>query len=112
MMKEIKFRAWDKRINQFIQSGVQFNNTKMCLDTIPDIELMQYTGLYDSNNREEYFGYIIEETDGTLRVIEDGCSAVLFRNPKNGAVKYFWELCTPHHIVGNIYENPELLEAR
>ena len=78
---------------------------------LDDYPLMQYTGLKDSYAVEEYFDDIIEEEDGTRRVIEDGSSAVLFKNPQEKYdIKYFWELLGSHKVIGNIYENPELLE--
>ena len=69
----------------------------------------EYTGLHDSDNKEEYFGDIIEDDDGVRYVIEDGDSAVLFKNIKTGAISFFWHLMKPHRIIGNIWENKELL---
>lgn len=107
-MREIRFRAWDK------DNSVMFTHAEASLMTFLSdrerFEIMQYTGLKDSYATEEYFGYIIEEDDGTRRVIEDGCSAVLFKNSKvKYDIKYFWQL-EPHKVIGNIYENPELLK--
>ena len=65
----------------------------------------EYTGLKDSEVKDEYFGDIIEEDDGTRRVIEDECSVVSFRIINGKNIKYFWDLL-PHKVIGNIYENP------
>ncbi|KKK50765.1 hypothetical protein LCGC14_3121760, partial [marine sediment metagenome] len=76
--------------------------------------LMQYTGLKDSQLIEEYYGDIIISTfDGgdewELFVIEDGLSAVLFRNIDTDEIWYFWQMpiC---YVIGNIYSYPELIK--
>ena len=128
-MREIKFKAWVvdeyeedgdtpktfKMVNWFPEffsdmSPVTRWGNDFPAPEDPCVILMQYTGLKDSYATEEYFDYIIEEDDGTRRVIEDGNSAVLFKNPRGKYdIKYFWEL-KPHKVVGNIHENPELLK--
>ena len=116
-MREIKFRAWDKDGCKMMPMGNLFNTDRrwfksLFYDGREDTVLMQYTGLKDSYATEEYFSDIIQEEDGTIRIIEDGCSAVLFRNLQvTFNIKYFWEL-KQHGIIGNIYENPELYDNR
>ena len=121
-MREIKFRAWARRgewgggeKQKFVMLGsdvLAFEEYELVCDLLKDIDddfyLMQYTGLRDSYGIEEYFGDVIEDEDGTRRVIDDGCSAVLFVNTRAGNdIKYFWKLGV-HKVIGNIYENPEL----
>ena len=112
-MREIKFRAWDKKLKLMIPVvAIKWDNGEEIINDTPERVILQYTGLKDSYVAEEYFGDIIQENDGTIRVIEDGRSAVLFRNPQvqfDNHIKYFWEL-KPHKVIGNIYENPELLK--
>lgn len=113
---EIKFRAWDKLFKEMFNVGTLSRSAvwhtsppKANARGIPldNIELMRYTGLKDSEVVEEYFGDIIEEDDGTRRVIEDEASVVAFRIVGGKNIKYFWDLL-PHKVIGNIYENPEL----
>jgi hypothetical protein len=120
-MREIKFRAWDKRqkqmsnpltLTELTQYEHHFESKFPNLAKWKDLIWLEYTGLRDSYAVEEYYGDIVEDDDGTRRVIEDGCSAVLFKNIKTGAINYFWQLSKPHKVIGNIYENPELLEAK
>lgn len=99
-MKETKFRVWDKEEKIFLD--VPWYD----LWQDPTVEFFQYTGLKDSDLTEEYFGDVIEEEDGTRRIIEDGCSAVLFTNAKKHTdVKYFWQLGS-HRVIGHIRSNP------
>ena len=113
-MREHKFRAWYKPTKvmgepETIQDMTSYTPS---LDIDDRFILMQYTGLLDSYATEEYIGDIIEEEDGTKRIIEDGNSVVYFINTKEKFdVKYFWHLKV-HKVIGNIYSNPELLEVK
>jgi len=95
-MKETKFKVWDKEEKIFLDvPWYDFWQD-------PTFEFFQYIGLKDSEATEEYFGDIIAEEDGTKRIIEDGCSAVLFVNTeKKTDIKYFWQL-GPHRVIGHI----------
>ena len=78
------------------------------------IELMQYTGLKDKNNKEIYEGDILFESFG------ERYYKVVF---ENGSVRAEFEGDFEEHsfdlidvvlhrceIIGNIYENPELIK--
>lgn len=82
---------------------------------IEDVILMQCTGLEDKNGKLIYEGDIVKETlyragticDETyLAVVHDSC---IFRFEPD---MVFTDLYYHHHkveVIGNIYENPELL---
>ena len=81
-----------------------------------DVILMQSTGLKDKNGKEVFVGDIIKCTRGCLHEVYiekeyggtycGGMPAVYLKGLREG---YAW---TEHEeIIGNIYENPELLEA-
>lgn len=107
-------------------------------EDISDVDLMQYTGLHDKNGREIYegdlfehrFGYtvfddVIHEEMGTeygAVVLEDAQFGV--KIPALGVYNLYGLLLRDGHlddmpkddlfvmkIAGNIFENPELLEA-
>lgn len=128
-MRELKFRAWDKiskkmfpvMMIDFGQSYVMIEeiNGLWCERDFDEIEIMQSTGLFDKNGKEIYEDDIVRITltDGFRYVVgEDG--AVKYKLGAfyilNGLDEY---LISDFHIddievVGNIYENPELLGGK
>lgn len=116
-MREIKFRAWDK-INKKIINDVMvhfnglpaaINNDHMAIN----YELMQYTGLKDKNGKKIY------ESDICIGLMDGGLdyTSVKFVVEYNIASfedSYFHRPLMSEkqnlEVIGNIYENPELLE--
>ena len=114
-MREIKFRAWDK-INKdmFNVESINFQERRVYKDTVSyrkfeDIDLMQYTGLKDMKEKEIYEGDILFE------ILGEEYFKVIFENGSYRAEneEYSLDLSEYAHlceIVGNIYQNPKLLE--
>ena len=105
-MREIKFRAWD--LTTMILSS-DWPNLSGFLGTRSDSEiLMQSTGLKDKNGKEIFESDILRWGD-TQDVVEwneaGACFDVRDSAPPLDRVNYWKESV----IVGNIYENPELL---
>ena len=114
-MREIKFRTWDKLNKEMINfESINFQERRVYKDTVSyrkfnDIELMQYTGLKDMKGKEIYEGDILFET------FREEYFKVVFENGSFRAEvdEYSLDLEDYAHIcevVGNIYENPELME--
>lgn len=81
-----------------------------------DVELMQSTGLKDKNGKEVFVGDIIKCTRGCPHEVYlekeyggtyiGGMPAIYLKGLLSG---YAWT--EDEEIIGNIYENPELLEV-
>lgn len=122
-----KFRAWDKSQNKMYQvRGINFDNEDLWLKinetqimgaNLFEVELMQYTGLKDKNGTEIYEGDIVEVIfDGKLRIFQVvfDLSELDFK-ATNGTEHYgnnfeYLTCCDEVRIIGNIFENPELLK--
>lgn len=76
-----------------------------------NIELMQYTGLNDKNNEEIYEGDIVKFLNGIFEVIwcNEKASFILKNKDYKNFLNFIYENNNGMEIVGNIYENPELL---
>ena len=120
-MREIKFRAFDKKDNEMFYSSMYQDKTSMAyglgnfLRECGDIEdtLMQYTGFKDKNEVEIYEGDIIEYMTGQLKHIPKHKVTWLkdearFSFGCKAANKQYMFYNTV--VIGNIYENPELTE--
>ncbi len=129
-MRDIKFRAFDKKSGVVAEVvTIDYDQDAVCVRyeddlywvDFKDIELLQYTGLKDKNDVEIYEGDVIKvgrsnsyfDNDIAKVVFEDGCfllkTVKLKYKIKEHFIKDFknrgW-----YKIIGNIYENPELLE--
>ena len=79
-----------------------------------DLNLMQSTGLKDKNGKEIFEGDVLGTKDGLLNgVVEYRSDLGMWTN---SLIRYnnFERLCIialSKEVIGNIYENPELLEV-
>lgn len=87
-------------------------------------ELMQFTGLTDKNGREIYEGDILDKTDWCNGTLKKKAGSIKFdhlvdSDGYNAEIYLCWtagnsSLADVHNeaiIIGNIYENPELLKS-
>lgn len=124
-MREIKFRAWDKGSNQFVDDviltankyGFLYQNYNKCefMGEDRDIVLMQYTGLKDKNGEDIYEGDILKGGYMGFNVSEVVFYVGSFGiKTKEGVIPIPIQhplYSFPQEVIGNIHENPELLEA-
>lgn len=131
-----KFRAWDKRKNvmrdvavlHFTKNGkinsIEYwiNPTELKAYHVRNIELMQYTGLEDKNGVEIFEGDIVAVENHPFQRKEDsGVGMEIEGNYVVGWNQHDLTWCAgdlllarlkPYvKVIGNIYENPELLEV-
>ena len=73
--------------------------------------VMQFTGLHDSDEREIYEGDILNSKIGYVYVVFNlGSFSVAYPDGTATSLYYFLFNQYRHTVIGNIYENPELLE--
>lgn len=133
-MREIKFRAWDKKAKKFIPTrnivwndnglvGINMGFSRKEKRFIGNIKIMQYTGLKDKNGKDIYEGDLIKDDEGEIEEVKPPeifeCDAFKV---------YGYKFCSGHfidargektlerfyshqpEIIGNIYENPDLIK--
>ena len=130
-----KFRAYDKRVSEFVEDffvsedGKIYKKTKdtgygfaISRETSDKIILMQSTGLKDKNGKEIFEGDIV--TDGhTTGDIKNHPTLGFYMVDENGVERWFSDHATIEdfeedvetaarilEIIGNAYENPELIK--
>jgi len=112
MNRDIKFRAWGPN-TKYMWSWEEFKHCFVHAMFDPEHGekiLMQYTGLKDKNGKEIYEGDIVV-TKGTSmsgKKWDHKPKTVVF-DPDYGYCLLKSSLITD--VIGNIYENPELLEG-
>ena len=120
MSREIKFRAWDSEQKKMADSfglsdiadsydcgyfvNYNFDGVDVAYEK-PHIHLMQFTGLKDKNGKEIYEGDVVvaDVGYGTFNAEVKWMHAIQLY-PFNHSDPSECE------IIGNIYENPELLK--
>ena len=124
-MREIKFRSWNENENKMTTPFTWINDsnmisTQMC--SSPTHELMQFTGIKDSDGVDIYEGDIvhidyieyrpspfnIESFNGVVKFIYGS-----FVIEKNSAIgDFLFQETALVKVLGNIHQNPELIGAR
>ena len=122
MKREIKFRVWDKMASDMIINSTRTISMTMGFDYgNPFFELLQYTGLKDKNGIEIYESDIVKVVDyGIAKIIfiqgSFMCEWLDDEAYSEPMANIIWNDHTKHEnmfeVIGNIYENKELLNER
>jgi hypothetical protein len=120
-MRKIRFRAWDSYHKKMLDDASRVGNVLhwnggLCFTAITDFDadpprhiLMQDTGLHDKNGKEIYEGDILRDENGTAAAEwAPGMGSWGIPDP-DGCMTLLADCDEGMEIIGNIYENPELL---
>lgn len=131
-MRELKFRAWKIRPDgkaehwtcppfgyeknaDDVAFTVGAGHTMNIKEFIRDADIIeQYTGLNDKNGKEIYEGDIVDNGCSPICKIRWSEHFTAFEavNEGNGYVSNIWYVARYGEVIGNIHENPELLERQ
>lgn len=107
--------SFDSKFVDICQQGDIERYTEMSVE-FDEVDLMQSTGLFDRNGKEVFVGDIIRCTRGCYHEVYlekeyggtfiGGMPAIYLKGLSEG---YAWT--GDEEIIGNVYENPELVEV-
>lgn len=132
MVREIKFRVYDPDNGGMCECKYIKLPSEITEESQAILPIMQYTGLHDKNGKEIYEGDILKARYGVINEVRYGefaphminefCESIGLK-PSN-IIGFYTVIHEPYEIcvlpkvaervvevIGNIYENPELLEV-
>ena len=137
-----KFRLWDKRFSEFVEDFFVSEDGKIykkstdtgygiaiSKETSDKVILMQSTGILDKNSQEIFEGDVVSRNSGMPSVVEFGKwiyeedfgykikNIGFYLNSSYDDDEFFQamdyeDIRKNYEVIGNIYENPELLEDK
>lgn len=111
--REIKFRFWLGHIRKMTYEHSLSEIGKIIPDFTEDIVPLQYTGLKDKNGKEIYEGDVLRMSysrDTTGKDIVVFSEVVEFQiNEGTGTTGFEISFLQTSEIIGNVFENPELV---
>ncbi len=122
-MRKIKFRVWDRKVKFMISWNKlleAYDLHSLLKSKYKRFELMQFTGLKDKNGKEIYEGDILSygnKRDGIIiQIVWNDLSDNGFKVIKQKDNNVFHDIRIYRFdeiadIIGNIYENPDLMQT-
>lgn len=131
-MKDIKYRIWDYDLERFAEKEFDFlikpngdlyimRDNKLTFFYKDFYEITIFTGLKDKNDKEIYVGDILEYKYPRDKRLKKHKSPVYFLKNEasfgitdlyNNELPLYMLTAENCEIIGNIFENPELLEEK
>ena len=137
-MRKIKFRAQDIASNKWLYGDLRHHKDDVCIfeqggnkgEQVKRDTIGQFVGLKDKNSKEIYEGDILRSPSGNIVAVEFGykehivkhgrpqitdsfaCYGWIARNVKNGIIDFFDNEFAAGEVIGNIYDNSELIKQR
>lgn len=121
-MREFKFRAWDLRKKEFVNNeylltdsvngtmkiaGVTYKQDPDDMDD--EVDVSQFTGLQDDIDTDIYEGDLVQTMSLGILAIEWNDDTCKFQFSDGSDINDGENYGTSKLVVGNIYENPELV---
>lgn len=111
MLNDVRAIDFDKRMIK-IGYPLSRDTTRIDTESLDNVKLMQSTGLKDKNGVEIYEGDIIKNSYDEIYTVKWFDAAFYLEEKYNGGFDYHeLHLEDNKKVIGNIYENPELLEG-
>lgn len=118
-MRDIKFRGIKYGTTEFIYGDFQQDKDGRCYikeigtavwNSINPDTIGQYTGLKDKSGKEIFEGDVIKNHQGSVSVLDWDKRTARFK-PRSfyNRESWYWQ---QNEIIGNIHENPELLNLQ
>ena len=122
MSREIKFRAWDKYHNsmEYINDLYWFEENGIHDFNDDNYIFMQNTGLKDKNGKEIYDSDIVKVTWGSGKIVfyeVKYCESLGYhflrdtKNKEDDDIICIYDY-SQMDVIGNIFDNPELLKNK
>ena len=116
MQDRFKFRVWDKVDKKFMSGSVFIDCRKGAMTgnmSEDSYVIQQCTGLKDRNGKLIYEGDILCHPQLPHKVVCEWFQCGFWLNGyRNGAKRNLHDVCKFYEVIGNIYENKNLLEEQ
>ena len=121
-MRKIKFKAFSKKANKMFENVAinseliwdRYTKTHVQLKDYDDLIFLEFTGLLDKNGKEIYEGDVVrfQSIFGVVEYTKDCAFEVMRKLGGYGSstTEEGEPLSSQYEIIGDIYQNPELLE--